>query len=326
MSVVATPMEQFVPFLRPEDKVLHNNVATHSQEPTIHSAFEEKTGTWQYIVADPSTKKAVIIDAVLDYDANSRTISTSTADKLLATIISSGYRIEKILETHAHADHLTAASYLQHRLSQMQGFRSPICIGKRIAQVQRFFAAKYDIPAEEYEGVFDQLFEDGESFSLGQLTVSVMHLPGHTPDHLGYQISKNVFCGDSIFHADIGTARCDFPGGSAKDLYTSAKRLLSLPEDVKIWTGHDYPACPARCEAVPWMTVQDHRQRNKHVSMSVAEEDFLALRQERDAGLAAPKLLDPSLQINIRAGRLPRPTLGGERLMLLPVKMQCDAW
>jgi glyoxylase-like metal-dependent hydrolase (beta-lactamase superfamily II) len=190
MSVVATPTEQFLPFLRPEDKLLYNNVMTTSQEPAIHSSFEEKTGTWQYVVADPATKKAVIIDAVLDYDANSRTISTSTADKLLATISYNGYRIEKILETHAHADHLTAASYLQHRLSQMQGFRPPICIGKRIDQVQQFFAAKYGIPAQEYEGAFDQLFEDGESFALGQLTVKVMHLPGHTPDHLGYQISS----------------------------------------------------------------------------------------------------------------------------------------
>lgn len=190
MSVVATPTEQFLPFLRPEDKALYNSVLTTSQEPSIHSSYEEKTGTWQYVVADPSTKKAVIIDAVLDYDANSRTISTSTADKLLATISYNGYRIEKILETHAHADHLTAASYLQHRLSQMQGFRPPICIGKRIKEVQKVFATKYGIPAEEYENVFDQLFEDGESFALGQLTVNVMHLPGHTPDHLGYQISS----------------------------------------------------------------------------------------------------------------------------------------
>ena len=190
MSVVGVPTEQFLPFLRAEDKTLYNNVMTTSQEPTIHSLFEEKTGTWQYIVADPCTKKAVIIDAVLDYDANSRTISTPTADNVLATIFYHGYRVEKILETHAHADHLTAASYIQHRLSQTQGFRPPICIGKRIAEVQRRFAAKYGIPADEYEGVFDQLFEDDESFALGQLTVNVMHLPGHTPDHLGYQVSS----------------------------------------------------------------------------------------------------------------------------------------
>lgn len=138
--------------------------------------------------------------------------------------------------------------------------------------------------------------------------------------------AENVFCGDSIFHADIGTARCDFPGGSARALYTSAQRLLSLPEDVKIWTGHDYPSCPGRCEPVPWLTVGEHRERNKHVSKNVAEADFLVLRHERDAGLAAPKLLHPSLQINIRAGRLPRLTPGGERLMPFPLRLACEAW
>lgn len=326
MSVVATPTDQFFLFSKSGEQVIHNSMTATSHEPAIHSCFEEKTGTWQYIVADPSTNKAIIIDAVLDYDANSRTVSTSTADNLLAIIFRQGYQVERILETHAHADHLTAASYLQSRLLQIQGIRPPICIGKRIHQVQQLFAAKYGIPTDEYENAFDHLFEDDESFAVGQLTVNVMHLPGHTPDHLGYQISKNVFCGDSIFHADIGTARCDFPGGSAKDLYTSAKKLLSLPEDFKIWTGHDYPACPARCEAVPWMTVGDHRERNKHVSIDVAEEDFLTLRRKRDAGLAAPKLLDPSLQVNIRAGRLPRPTPGGERLVSLPIQMLCDAW
>ncbi|KAF1829923.1 Metallo-hydrolase/oxidoreductase [Decorospora gaudefroyi] len=295
-------------------------------EPTIHSSFEERTGTWQYVVADPATKKAVIIDAVLDYDPTTQTISTSTADALLKMVSEKGYHIEKILETHAHADHLTAASYLQHRLSQQQGSKPPICIGKRIKQVQELFAAKYGIAAAEYEGVFDHLFDDDEVFEIGQVTAKVIHLPGHTPDHIGYHIHDNVFCGDSIFHADIGTARCDFPGGSAKSLYNSARKLLGLPENVRIWTGHDYPACPARCEAVPWLTVGDHKERNKHLSGEVKEDDFLALRRERDESLAAPKLLDPSLQINIRAGRLPRPTPGGGRLIHLPLKITGEEW
>ena len=170
--------------------MIHNSMTATSHEPAIHSCFEEKTGTWQYIVADPSTNKAIIIDAVLDYDANSRTVSTSTADNLLAIIFRQGYQVERILETHAHADHLTAASYLQSRLLQIQGIRPPICIGKRIHQVQQLFAAKYGIPTDEYENAFDHLFEDDESFAVGQLTVNVMHLPGHTPDHLGYQISS----------------------------------------------------------------------------------------------------------------------------------------
>jgi glyoxylase-like metal-dependent hydrolase (beta-lactamase superfamily II) len=136
----------------------------------------------------------------------------------------------------------------------------------------------------------------------------------------------NVFCGDSIFHPDIGTARCDFPGGSAKNLYASVQKLLKLPEDTKIWTGHDYPACPQRCEAVPWMTVKDHREKNKHLGNDVKEDDFLTLREERDAGLAAPKLLHPSLQINIRAGRLPQPTPSGQRLLHLPINLSGGAW
>lgn len=136
----------------------------------------------------------------------------------------------------------------------------------------------------------------------------------------------NVFCGDSIFHADIGTARCDFPGGSAKDLFHSAQKLLQLPDDVKIWTGHDYPTCPERCDAVPWMTVRNHKEQNKHVAGDIKESSFLSLRQERDANLPAPKLLDPSLQINIRAGRLPRITTGGQRLMHLPLKMDGESW
>ncbi|CAG5152762.1 uncharacterized protein ALTATR162_LOCUS2902 [Alternaria atra] len=296
------------------------------EEPVVHSLFEEKTGTWQYVVAHPSTKKAVIIDPVLDYDANTQMINTHTADSLLATISESGYHVERILETHAHADHLTAASYLQQCLYSQQGFKPPICIGKRIREVQDRFATRYGIATVEYESAFDHLFEDDETFEIGRLTVQVMHLPGHTPDHIGYQVGGNVFCGDSIFHADIGTARCDFPGGSAKNLYTSAQKLLKLPEDMRIWTGHDYPACPQRCEAVPWMTVRDHKEKNKHLANDVKEADFLTLRKERDASLAAPKLLHPSLQINIRAGRLPQPTLGGQRLMHLPIKMTRQAW
>jgi glyoxylase-like metal-dependent hydrolase (beta-lactamase superfamily II) len=288
--------------------------------------FEKRTGTWQYVVADPPTKKAIIIDSVLDYDPTTREISTTTADGLLALVAQNGYHIEKILETHAHADHLTAASYLQHRLSQLQGFNPPICIGKRIREVQDLFAAKYGIAIEDYEGVFDKLFDDDETFEIGNVKGTIMHLPGHTPDHIGYYISGNVFCGDSIFNTDIGSARCDFPGGSAKNLFASAQKLLQLPDEVKIWTGHDYPSCPARCDAVPWMTVGDHRKSNKHLSEGVKEEDFLKMREDRDAGLAAPKLLDPSLQINIRAGRLPRLSRGGQRLMHLPLRLQSEAW
>lgn len=164
-----------------------------AQEPTIHSQFEPNTGTWQYIVADPSTSKAVIIDPVLDYDSATQVISTSTADSLLVGIEEKNYSISYILETHAHADHLTAASYLASRISQKQGFRPSIGIGKHITQVQQLFGSRFQIPAEEYEGVFDKLWEDGETFKVGSLTATAMHLPGHTPDHLGYKIGGSSF-------------------------------------------------------------------------------------------------------------------------------------
>jgi len=170
-----------------------SSYSTHtirSYEPAIHSLFEDKTGTWQYVVADASSKKAVIIDPVLDYEAPTQTISTQTADDLLTTVLEEGYYIERILETHAHADHLTAASYLQQRLSSRQGFKPPICIGKRIQKVQKRFAVRYGIPAVEYENAFDHLFEDDEMFEVGSLRVKVVHLPGHTPDHIGYQVGS----------------------------------------------------------------------------------------------------------------------------------------
>ncbi|KAI9374436.1 beta-lactamase-like protein [Aspergillus egyptiacus] len=296
-------------------------------DPTIHPLFEPETGTWQYIVADPSTLTAVVIDPVLDYDPATQTVTTSTADSILAIIKDKGYLVSHILETHVHADHLTAASYLADRLSQrQQGSRPPIGIGKRIAQVQRLFGHRFGIPAEEYEGAFDRLWDDDEMFEIGMLTAVVMHLPGHTPDHLGYRIGDNVFCGDSLFHADIGTARCDFPNGSARSLFQSVRRLLSLPDHVKIWTGHDYPHAE-RKEPVPWLSVRDHRARNKHVNDRVAEAGFLAVRQERDASLREPRLLNPALQVNIRAGRLPRPTVeGGERLLHLPLRVEGEEW
>ena len=183
----------------------HSTHTIRSHEPAIHSLFEDKTGTWQYVVADPSSKKAVIIDPVLDYDGPTQTISTQTADDLLATILEEGYYIERILETHAHADHLTAASCLQQRLSSQQGFKPPICIGKRIREVQKRFAVRYGIPAVEYENAFDHLFEDDEIFEVGNLRVKVLHLPGHTPDHIGYQVGSKCSLYRSIFVSNTNT-------------------------------------------------------------------------------------------------------------------------
>ncbi|CAG7951017.1 unnamed protein product [Penicillium salamii] len=303
--------------------IKQHSTTTASTEPAVHDVFDTTSGTWQYIVADPSTSTAVIIDPVLNFDPATQAITTKSADALLALVKDKNYKIDKILETHAHADHLSAASYLQSRLLQSQDHKPPICIGKRIEQVQKLFSQRYGVPKSEYKQVFDRLLDDDETFTIGNITAKAIHLPGHTPDHLGYMIGDNVFCGDSLFHADIGTARCDFPGGDAKDLFQSGRKLLSLPGHVKIWTGHDYP--PAGREPMPWLSVQDHRELNKHLKDGVNEDTFVALRQERDAGLAAPRLLHQSLQINIRAGRLPAPTEAGQRLLHVPLKIE-DAW
>ncbi|KAK0716848.1 metallo-beta-lactamase superfamily protein [Lasiosphaeria miniovina] len=299
------------------------------EHPVIHPVFEPNTGTWQYVVADPSTSEAVIIDPVLDYDASTRTVSTHTANNLLTLIHSHSYTVNRILKTHAHADHLSAAAYLQSKLGAAQAHRNHrpplICIGWRIGIVQTLFGQRYGVPADERaESAFDTLIDDDEQFVVGRaLRVTALHLPGHTPDHLGYMFGgSHVFCGDSLFHPDIGSARRDFPGGSARDLYASARRLLALPAAVRIWPGHDYPPPPPPREPVSWATVADHRRENRHLRDGISEEEFVTMRGERDAGLCAPRLLHQALQMNIRAGRLPRPTPGfGDRLLHLPMRL-----
>ncbi|OHE92975.1 metallo-beta-lactamase superfamily protein [Colletotrichum orchidophilum] len=303
----------------------YSTASTGTTQPVVHDVFESETGTWQYIVADPSTKAAVIIDPVLDYDRTTQAITTSSADELLRLVKEHGYLVSLILETHAHADHLTAASYLQKCIAEEYGSKPLIGIGRRIAQVQDLFGQRYGVPSEERLDVFDKLFKDDESFSIGNLSATAIHLSGHTPDHLGYKIGDNVFCGDSLLHVDIGTARCDFPGGSANNLYHSGRRLLSLPDHVKVWTGHDYPP-DEREGPVSWMTVRDHRKFNKHLRDGITEEEFVAQRKERDAKLGEPKLLHQSLQTNIRAGQLPQPTASGHRMLHLPIKLGDLQW
>ncbi|KAK8075188.1 hypothetical protein PG997_009851 [Apiospora hydei] len=286
--------------------------ASTEGQPTIHDVFEPKTGTWQYVVADPATLEAVIIDPVLDFDLATQVISTTTADALLSLVKEKGYHVSMVLETHAHADHLTAASYLRYRLGS--GSDGPKPLGE-----------KYGVPGEEYINVFDKLFSDDETFQIGQLTAMAIHLPGHTPDHLGYKIGDNVFCGDSLFNADLGTARCDFPGGSARDLFKSGRKLLSMPDHFKIWTGHDYPSAE-RGSPVPYMMVRDHRAQNKHLHDGITEDEFVTMREERDANLPAPRLFHQSLQVNIRTGQLPKPNEDGSRMLHLPLKVSGDKW
>ncbi|TKA60913.1 hypothetical protein B0A55_12155 [Friedmanniomyces simplex] len=297
-------------------------------EPTIHTVFESVTGTWQYIVADPRTKETAIIDTVLDYNKDMGVISTASADKLLDVVTDNDYTVSYILETHAHADHLTASRYLQKMLSQRQNERRPlICIGEHIAQVQETLGQIYDISESELYGAFDYTFSDGETFRLGNIQAQVVHLPGHTPDHIGYIIGSNIFTGDSIFNPDVGSARCDFPGGSATALYNSAGRLLSFPSHFRLYTGHDYPPKdrgvrgPEQSGAIPYTTVEQQSKENKHVKSGTQEDEFVKMRSERDSTLSEPKLLRPSMHVNLRGGRLPACSTKGFKLEQIPASI-----
>ena len=292
----------------------------------VDTIFEPKTGTWQYIVADPTTKQAIIIDSVLDYDPATAQLSTKSADNLLAMVSKQGYTITHILETHAHADHLTASRYLQKQLQQRQTRRPEVCIGRRIKDVQSLFGPRYGIPQPELDEAFDRTFGDGEKFKFGSLEAEIIHLPGHTPDHIGYLIGSNVFTGDSIFNPDVGSARCDFPGGSATALYKSMAKLLSLPPHYKLYTGHDYPpetreASDRGAKEMPYTTVERQRRENKHVKEGTKEEDFVRWRSDRDSGLSEPRLIHQALQVNIRGGRLPQPDSTGMRFLYVPLKV-----
>lgn len=293
--------------------------------PDIYTCFEAVTGTWQYLVADPTTRDAVVIDSVLDFNPASSQISTNTADGLLELISKYNLKITRILETHAHADHLTAATYIQQKLVDEGNPCPKICIGARITEVQATFASKYQIKDSELANVFDKLFNDNEEFMIGTIRAKVLHLPGHTPDHVGYVIGENVFTGDSIFNPDVGSARADFPGGSATALYSSTQTLLSLPEHYRLYVGHDYPpegraANEAGEKYKAYTTVKEQREENKHVKAGTKEEDFVKFRSERDAVLGEPRLLHQSLQFNIRAGKLPAATEGGDMFLHVPVK------
>jgi glyoxylase-like metal-dependent hydrolase (beta-lactamase superfamily II) len=295
-------------------------------KPDIHACFEAVTATWQYLVADPSTRDAVVIDSVLDFDPVSAQLSTTTADGLLALIAKDNLTVTRILETHIHADHLTAATYLQQKLISLGQPRPLICAGSRIVEVQASLGSRYLVPTSELTNVFDELLHDDEEFPIGGLCAKVLHLPGHTPDHVGYVVGENVFAGDSIFNPDVGSARADFPGGDAGALYASSQLLLSFPEHYRLYVGHDYPPETREEDAVgggrqkAYATVGEQCEKNRHVKAGTKEEDFVRLRRERDAVLGEPRLLHQALQFNIRAGKLPSLTEGGDMFLHIPVK------
>jgi len=284
------------------------------EQPTIEAFFDERTNTVSYLVADPASRDAAVVDPVLGFDSASGLVDTAPADRILARAAEQGWRIAWILETHAHADHLTAAPYIKDRTG------APIGIGEHIRQVQAIFGPLFAFDDLVPNGSdFDRLFADGERFRIGTLEVEVMHVPGHTPADVAYRIGDAVFAGDTLFMPDYGTARADFPGGDARTLYRSIRRLLSLPETTRLFLCHDYKA-PGR-DDYRWETsVGEEKRANVHVHDGIDEDAFVAMREQRDATLAVPKLLLPSIQVNIRAGHFPRAMANGIRYLRIPVK------
>lgn len=287
--------------------------------PHIQSFFDEATNTVSYLVSDPETRKAAVIDPVLDFNHRSGKASTRSADALLEAAKAEGLEITFILETHAHADHLTAAPYLKLKTG------APVGIGARIREVQKIFRPVFNAKDVSGDGTeFDHLFEDGERFKIGTLEAEVIYTPGHTPACVSYKIGDAVFVGDTLFMPDYGTARADFPGGDAATLYRSIKRLLALPPETRLFMCHDYKA-PGR-DTYAWeTTVAEECARNVHVHDGVSEEDFVAMREKRDSGLDAPLLLLPSIQVNIRAGHFPPAEENGVRYLKIPVKLERDS-
>ncbi|MCR6667453.1 MULTISPECIES: MBL fold metallo-hydrolase [Methyloversatilis] len=279
----------------------------------IESFFDEATNTVSYIVFDRSTHACAVVDSVLDYDPKSGRTSTASADRIIARVRELGARLEWILETHVHADHLSAAPWIKQQLGGRLG------IGEHIVTVQQVFGKLFNAGTEfERDGSqFDHLFRDGETFTIGSLQARALHTPGHTPACMSYLIEDAAFVGDTLFMPDYGTARCDFPGGDARTLYRSIRTLLALPPETRLFMCHDYmPDGRAPC----WeTTVADERAHNIHVHDGISEEDFVAMRTARDATLDMPVLILPSVQVNMRAGHLPPPEDNGTRYLKIPL-------
>lgn len=281
--------------------------------PEVRGLFHPPTSTFSYLVWDPASREAAIIDPVLDYDGAAGRTGTAGAAALLAMAERESLQLRWILETHAHADHLSAAAYLKERTG------APVGIGHGITAVQANFRDIYNLgPEFPVDGrQFDRLFDDGERLPLGELEIEVMATPGHTDDSVTYRIGDAAFVGDTLFAPDYGSARCDFPGGDAARLFASVQRLYELPAETRLFLCHDYPPAgrDPRCE---W-SVAEQRDGNVHINAETREADFVAMRTERDAGLKMPALIIPSVQVNIRAGRLPEPEDNGHRYLRIPL-------
>jgi glyoxylase-like metal-dependent hydrolase (beta-lactamase superfamily II) len=290
-------------------------MAGQAPRPRVASFFHEPTFTAAHVVSDPESGSVAIIDSVLDFDHSSGRTSTGAAEQIAAHVESNGLTVEWLLETHAHADHLSAAPWLQDRLG------GKIAIGREITTVQDVFGKVFNEGTEfRRDGSqFDRLFDEGEAFAIGNLAAVALHVPGHTPADMAYVIGDAAFVGDTMFMPDYGTARCDFPGGDARQLYRSIRRLMTLPDETRVFLCHDYKALPNRKQFVWETTMGAQRTANVHVHEGVTEEEFVKMREARDATLDMPQLILPSVQVNMRAGRLPERAENGLRYLKLPL-------
>jgi glyoxylase-like metal-dependent hydrolase (beta-lactamase superfamily II) len=282
----------------------------------IHSFFDEPTNTVSYLVIDPISKLAVVIDPVLNYDHKSGEASVASADTILARAADAGFKIEWILETHVHADHLSGAPYLKLKTD------AKVAIGEHIRDVQKIFRPIFN--ALDVSGTgseFDVLLKDGDKFKMGELDIEVIATPGHTPACVSFKIGDAVFVGDTLFMPDYGTARADFPGGDARTLYRSMQRLLALPPDTRLFMCHDYLPKGGRSAYVWETTVAEERAANVHVHQGISEDEFVAMREARDKTLSSPTLLLPSIQVNMRAGKLPPADANGVQYIKVPVTL-----
>jgi glyoxylase-like metal-dependent hydrolase (beta-lactamase superfamily II) len=278
----------------------------------ITAYFDEATNSVSYLVADPASRVAAVIDPVLDFDCAGGIVSTQSADRILAAAAEQNFKVEWVLETHVHADHLSAAAHIRDRTGAKVG------IGASVREVQRVFAVILGADDVPNSDDFDRLFGDGDTMGLGQLTVEVMATPGHTPACVSYKIGDAVFVGDTLFMPDYGTARTDFPGGDAGQLYRSIQRFFALPPETRLFLCHDYKA-PGRPEYAWQTTVGEEAEHNVHIGGGVSAKAFVEMRHARDATLCAPKLLYPAIQVNIRGGRLPPAEADGSRFLKIPV-------
>ncbi|RBP32281.1 glyoxylase-like metal-dependent hydrolase (beta-lactamase superfamily II) [Marinobacter pelagius] len=284
--------------------------------PVVQNFFDEPTNTFSYVVRDPDSRACAILDSVLDLDYAAGRTDVRSADEIIRYVRDNDLTVEWILETHVHADHLSAAPYLHEKLGGKTG------IGEKIVDVQEIFGKAFNAGTEFARdgSQFDQLFREGDTFRIGNLEGRVLHTPGHTPACLTYVIGDAAFVGDTLFMPDFGTARCDFPGGDARTLYRSIQKVLSLPPETRLFMCHDYGA-PGRDEFLFQTTVAEERKANIHVHEGVSEDDFVKMRTERDATLDMPRLILPSVQVNMRAGHMPPADDNGQVYLKVPVNL-----